>query len=74
MFELDMEMQYFREQAQRVRDLSEKADPFTKKRLLTLAEHYDARALDCSRSLRPIKPPTPLPAATLKGTDPNDPG
>jgi hypothetical protein len=30
--------QYFRKQAQRVRDIAERADPFTKKPLLTLAE------------------------------------
>jgi hypothetical protein len=51
-----MDAQYFREQARRVRQLAEKADPFTKKRLLSLAEHYDIRALDSSRVARPIKP------------------
>src|SRR5689334_22075679 len=40
-FELDMETQYFREQAQRVRGIAEKADPLPKKRLLILVEHYD---------------------------------
>jgi hypothetical protein len=50
--EQDMETQYLREQAQRVRDIAERADPFTKKRLLTLAEHYDARALESSRPFR----------------------
>ena len=45
-FELEMEPQYLREQAQPVRDIAERADPLTKKRLLTLAEHYDARALE----------------------------
>jgi hypothetical protein len=57
-FERDMEPQYFRELAQRVREIAARADPFTKKRLFTLAERYDARALESSRPLRPI----PLPA------------
>jgi len=48
-FDRGMETQYFREQAQRVRDIAEKADPFTKKRLLTLAEYYEARALESPR-------------------------
>lgn len=64
-----METQYFREQAQRVRELAEKADSFTKKRLLTLAEHYDARAVESSRPVRPFKSPTPLPAAKFGKAD-----
>ena len=60
-----METQYFREQAQRVREIADKADAFTRKHLLSLAEHYDARALESSRPLRPIKPATPVPAATF---------
>jgi hypothetical protein len=68
-----METQYFKEQAQRVRDIAEKADPFTRKRLLALAEHYDAQTIETSRPLRPIKSATPEPAATLKSTGPNDP-
>jgi hypothetical protein len=61
-----METQYFREQAQRVRDIAEKADSFTKKRLLILAEHYDARALESSGPPRQFKPPTPVPAARFE--------
>ena len=38
-----MNDEYFIEQSRRVRGLAEKADPFTKKRLLALAESYDAR-------------------------------
>ena len=69
-----METQYFREQAQRVRELAEKADSFTKKRLLTLAQHYDARALESSRPIRPLISPTPLPAAKLRKAEASDPG
>jgi hypothetical protein len=35
---------YFRQQADRVRALAEGADPFIKKRLLDLAERYDAKS------------------------------
>jgi hypothetical protein len=37
-----MDDKYFREQAARVRQIASLADPFTKKRLLALAERYDA--------------------------------
>ena len=37
-----MDDKYFREQAARVRAIADTADPFTKKRLLALAERYDA--------------------------------
>jgi hypothetical protein len=68
-----METQYFREQAQRVREIADKADTFTRKRLLSLAEHYDARALASSRPLRPIKPATPVTAATFGKADVSGP-
>ncbi len=38
-----MNDEYFKEQAERVRALADKADPFTRRRLLDLAESYDAR-------------------------------
>jgi hypothetical protein len=38
-----MNDEYFSEQSRRVRSIADKADPFTKKRLLVLAESYDAR-------------------------------
>jgi hypothetical protein len=37
-----MNEQYFKEQAAKVRHIASLADPFTKKRLLALAERYDA--------------------------------
>jgi hypothetical protein len=54
-------MSYFKEHAARVRDIASLADPFTKKRLLALAEKYD-----------PAKPPrmTPLPAVAIKNERP----
>jgi hypothetical protein len=47
---------YFREQASRIRAMADKADPFTKKRLLDLALTYDARLCRIPRS--PAKLPS----------------
>jgi hypothetical protein len=47
-----MNDEYLKEQAQRVRALAENADPFTKRRLLDLAERYDARLGRPSRATR----------------------
>jgi hypothetical protein len=45
---------YFKEQSLRVRAIADKADPFTKKRLLALAESYDARIGRPSRATRQL--------------------
>ena len=45
---------YFKEQSRRVRAIADKADPFTKKRLLALAESYDARIGRPSRAARQL--------------------
>jgi len=45
---------YFKEQSRRVRAIADKADPFTKKRLLALAESYDARIGRPSRAVRQL--------------------
>ena len=45
---------YFREQSHRVRAIADKADPFTKKRLLALAESYEARIGRPSRAMRQL--------------------
>jgi hypothetical protein len=37
-----MDDDFDKQHAQRVRDLADKADPFTRKRLLDLADKYDA--------------------------------
>ncbi|TYO67408.1 hypothetical protein FXV83_05355 [Bradyrhizobium hipponense] len=39
-----MEQEFYRGFAQRARDLAEKADPFTRRRLLDLAKRYDAQS------------------------------
>jgi hypothetical protein len=49
-----MNDEYFKQQAQRVRSLADKADPFTKKRLLALAETYDAKLGRPSRASRQL--------------------
>lgn len=38
-----MDQEFFKQQALRVRDLAEKAEPFTRKRLLDLAGKYYAK-------------------------------
>ena len=50
-----MDSDFCREQALRARDLAEKADQFTRKRLLALADRYDAKASGPSRVSRMIK-------------------
>ena len=45
---------YFKEQSRRVRAIADKADPFTKKRLLALAESYDARIGRPARAARQL--------------------
>jgi hypothetical protein len=52
-----MDQEFYRQQAQRVRDLAERADPFTRKRLLDLADRYDAHAGGPSRASRTIGRP-----------------
>lgn len=49
-----MNDEYFTEQSRRVRGIADKADPFTKKRLLALAEIYDARLGRRSRATRQL--------------------
>ncbi|MEO6568291.1 MAG: hypothetical protein ABIO94_05970 [Opitutaceae bacterium] len=49
---------YFKEHAARVRQIANFADPFTKKRLLDLAERYDGKT--------PVLRKTPLPAAAAE--------
>jgi hypothetical protein len=53
-----MNDEYFKEQAERVRALADKADPFTRRRLLDLAESYDARLGRPSRATRQLKSPS----------------
>jgi len=50
-----MNEEFRKQRAMTVRALAEKADPFTKKRLLDLADRYD----------QPLRPATPIPTNPL---------
>jgi hypothetical protein len=52
-----MNEDYFKEQAARIRQIASNADPFTKRRLLDLAEKYDGR--------KSARRPTPLPSVMI---------
>ena len=52
-----MDQEFYRQQAQRARDLAERADPFTRKRLLDLADGYDVKGGGPSRASRAIERP-----------------
>ncbi|WP_230646767.1 hypothetical protein [Bradyrhizobium sp. Leaf401] len=56
--------EFYRGFAQRARDLAEKADPFTRRRLLDLAQRYDLKSRP-SGSARPLPPPRTNPPSTL---------
>jgi hypothetical protein len=56
-----MDDDFYKQHAQRVRDLADKADPFTRKRLLDLADKYDAKTDKPSRASRMIERPIPVP-------------
>jgi hypothetical protein len=59
-----MDNSFLRERAARCRSLADKADEFTKRRLLNLAARYDDRLLSqTSRASRIIKLPANLPDA-----------
>jgi hypothetical protein len=49
-----MDSSFLKEQADRCRSLAEKADQFTKRRLLDLAEKYDHRSGRPSRGSRAL--------------------
>jgi hypothetical protein len=54
----DMNEEFLRERAKMVRDLADKADPHTKRRLLDLADRYEKKP----------RPPTQLPALSATTT------
>ncbi|UFW46558.1 MULTISPECIES: hypothetical protein [Bradyrhizobium] len=51
--------------AQQARDLAERADPFTRRRLLDLAKRYDAKSRPAAGAARPLPPPRTSPPSTL---------
>lgn len=50
-----MEEQFLRDRVQVIRDLADKADPFTRKRLLELAERYDGRISRPSQATKTLQ-------------------
>ena len=58
-----MDQCFLKEQADRCRRLADKADQFTKRRLLDLAEKYDDRLGRPSRAVRTLGIPGSLTAA-----------
>jgi len=53
-----MNDEYFKEHALRVRHIASFADPFTKKRLLNLAEKYEGKKLEPRKTPLPsVAPP-----------------
>jgi hypothetical protein len=51
-----MNEEFFRDRAKTVRELADRADPHTKRRLLDLASRYEKKP----------RPPTPLPSVPVK--------
>jgi hypothetical protein len=63
-----MEQEFYQGLAQRVRVIAEKADPFTRRRLLDLAKRYDAKGGPSVRSEtteRPLPAPRATPPASI---------
>jgi hypothetical protein len=59
--------EFYRGFAQRARDLAERADPFTKRRLLDLAKRYDAQSKPGWRPVDRSAPRAAPPAAVFDG-------
>ncbi|KRR29624.1 hypothetical protein [Bradyrhizobium retamae] len=64
-----MDQVFFKQQALCARDLAEKADPFTRKRLLDLADKYDAKTGGPSKASPIIERPLPLPNTSVARSD-----
>lgn len=59
-----MEQVSYSDLAQRVRDLADRADPFTRRRLLKLAESYDLKGGRAGGGPRLAERPLPVPRTT----------
>jgi hypothetical protein len=63
-----MEQEFYHGLAQRVRIIADRADPFTRRRLLDLARRYDAKGDPASRpgaTERPLPAPRSTPPASI---------
>ncbi|MCK1630307.1 hypothetical protein IVA99_09835 [Bradyrhizobium sp. 162] len=69
-----MDGEFYRTFAQRARDLAAKADLFTRKRLLVLAEKYDAKLGKASPASRNLQRTLPLPRTVPAGSAFSDAG
>lgn len=68
-----LEQDFYRSKAYRVRELAGGADPFTRRRLLALAERYEAKGGKLSQVSRSAERPLPPlrlvpPAAAMPGS------
>lgn len=68
-----MEQEFYRGLAHRVQTIAEKADPFTRRRLLELAKRYDAKGGQASRPAA-IERPLPVPRTTPPASILSGPG
>ncbi|MDA9406359.1 MULTISPECIES: hypothetical protein [unclassified Bradyrhizobium] len=57
--------EFYRGFAQQARDLAEKADPFTRRRLLELARRYDLQSKPGPHGARAASPPRAMPPTTI---------
>ena len=57
--------EFYRGFAQQARDLAEKADPFTRRRLLELARRYDLQSKPGPHGARAAFPPRAMPPTTI---------
>ncbi|WP_247297380.1 hypothetical protein [Bradyrhizobium sp. 179] len=57
--------EFYRGFAQRARNLAENADPFTRRRLLDLAQRYDLKSKPGSGGGRTLPPPRAMPPTAL---------
>jgi hypothetical protein len=65
-----MEQEFYQGLAQRVRAMADRADPFTRRRLLDLAKRYDAKGGTARSGLTELRLPVPRtkpPASMLFG-------
>ena len=69
-----MENSFLKERADQCRSLAEKADQFTKRRLLDLAEKYEDRLGRSSRAVRTLGIPGSLLEARLQEARPLEAG